>query len=358
MKAGKIKIIDLTGLLYKQKKIVFCWLLIVIAHMLFAQSIDIGIFESTVASGQIDVKIRPDFDIAEDETVTAILYTIRWNDPLITINTEFIYPFFISPQGPPVEYNGYYYQVFGAVPVNAMAMNANQEYIASSFTYTNGDCARFEIIEDEWTQANNGNVYFEFLGEDVTGMIYNPVVELGSVGGVIEGGGTINLGESTGDLTLSDYTGNINIWQHRLDEGTWSDISFTAGLVSYSETPTIAGLWEYRCEVQEGTCPAEYSETAQVIVLDTIVSTRPGIESIENTVEIFSDGNIIYLKSTYSKRLKGKLTVYSLLGRKIFNENISEVKIYTVNPESHGIQIITFFDESTNKLYKEKVLLR
>ena len=55
-------------------------------------------------------------------------------------------------------------------------MNANEEYLISTFTYTNGECVNFEIIEDEWTQANNGNVYFEFMGVEVTGIIYEPLV--------------------------------------------------------------------------------------------------------------------------------------------------------------------------------------
>lgn len=358
MNAGYIGRIFFVKRLVKQKKIIICLMLVVFVHTLFAESIDIGIFESTVTSGQIDIKIRPDFDIAEDETITAILYTIRWNDPLIMISTEFIFPFFIAPQGAPVEHNGYYYQIFAAVPVNSQAMLANEEYIASSFTYTNGECSHFEIIEDDWTLANNGNVYFEFLGEDVTGIIYEPLVEFGSAGGIVEGGGTINLGESTGTLTLSAYVGNINIWQRRLNEGTWSDITLTSGLVNYSETPSSAGLWEYRCAVQEAACPVDYSEAVQVIVLDTIVSTWKAIELKGYKIDIYCDGNDIHLKGPYLKSLEGELMVYNLLGQKIFEKNISEIKTYTANLDFHGIHIVTYFDESTNKLYKEKILLK
>ena len=140
--------------------------------VLQGNQIDIGIFKSTSVPKKIEIRIRPDFNISSIQTLTGILYTVRWDDPTISITTQNIFPFFVAPQGSPVLYNGHYYQVFAAVPMIAMAMNANQEYLASSFTFTNGDCSTFEIIEDEWTQANNGNVYLELVGTEVTGIIY------------------------------------------------------------------------------------------------------------------------------------------------------------------------------------------
>lgn len=333
-------------------------LLVLFAQVLFAQSIDIGIFKSTINSDQIDIKIKPDFDIADDETVTAILYTVRWNDPELIINTEFVFPFFLSPQGDPEEYNGYYYQVFAAVPVNALALMANQEFIASSFTFINGDCASFEIIEDGWTQVNNGNVYFEFLGGDVSGIIYAPIVNLGSVGGIIAGGGNINLGESTGLLTLSDFTGNINIWQRKIDDGVWTDLPSTSGLVSYSEIPTNAGIWFYRCETQLGECAPDYSEPAQVVVTDTITSISEGSFLNGNNIKFFASANTINLERQDSEMLKGIVQVYNLQGQKIFENNISKIRSYSFNPLVHGIIIITFYDESSRKLYKSKILLK
>lgn len=351
------EIVDLAVLLIKQKQIIFSLIFVFVVNIMFAENIDVGIFESTVTSGQIDIKIRPDFDITEDETITAILYTVRWDDPSITFTTEFIFPFFISPQGSPEEYNGYYYQVFAAVPINAQAMEANEEYNASSFTYTDGECALFEIIEDEWTQANNGNVYFEFLGEDVTGIIYEPIVEFGSAGGIVEGGQTINLGETTGNLTLSFYLGNINSWQKRLNEGSWNNIASTSGLINYSEIPSSAGNWEYRCEVQQGSCPVAYSEAALVIVLDTITGISD-FEQNENTIEIICIEKTIHLNKINSEKLEGITRVYNISGQNIFEINISEIKTYSFKLDVHGIFIVTYFDKSTNKLHKEKVILK
>lgn len=341
-----------------QKRITIFLFLVLFTHILKAQSIDIGIFQSTDNTDQIDVKIKPDFDIADDETITAILYTVRWNDPDLVINTEFVFPFFLSPQGEPEEFDGHYYQVFAAVPVNAIALMANQEFIASSFTFTNGDCASFEIIEDDWTQANNGNVYFEFLGEDVTGIIYESIVELGSGGGIVIGGGNINLGESIGLLTLTDFTGSINIWQRKIDDGVWNDLPSTSGLVSFSEIPTSAGIWHYRCEIQLIECAPVYSEPAQVLVTDTITSISEGSFLNRNKIEFFASANTINLKRQDSEILDGIVQVYNLQGQKIFENNISKIGSYSFNPPAHGIMVVTFYDKSSRKLYKSKIFLK
>ncbi len=239
-------------------------------NTIFANQIDIGIFESQTIPDQIEVKIRPDFNIQANETVTAILYTVRWNDPSISITAQYIYPFFVAPQGAPVEYNDYYYQVFAAVPMIAIPMNANEEYLVSSFTYTNGECANFEIIEDEWTQSNNGNVYLEFIGVEVTGIIYEPDVSFGSTGGIISGNDTIFFGNTTGPLNLYLYNGNILTWQRKINNGNWYDIPGTTGLDVFEETPTGTGLWKYRVKVQYNSCPEVFSDSLELIVVTTI----------------------------------------------------------------------------------------
>jgi len=142
---------------------------------LFADQIDIGIFESATP-GKIEVRIRPDFTIEADETVTGILYTIRWSDPTIVITTlDVIYPFFISYDGSPVLDNGFYYQKFVAVPFIPVgtAIPAGSERVISSFSYTGSTGAYFELIDNYWTQQNNGGPYLEFMGVPSTGIIYH-----------------------------------------------------------------------------------------------------------------------------------------------------------------------------------------
>lgn len=235
-----------------------------------ANQIDIGIFASSTVPKKIEIRIRPDFNISSIQTVTGILYTVRWDDPSIAIATQYVSPFNLAPQGAPVFYNEYYYQVFAAVPMTPMAMNANQEYVISTFTYTNGDCAKFEIINDSWTQSHNGNVYFELVGLEVTGIIYQPNVLLGSLGGSISGGDTTYLGNSTSVMTLSGYNGSIITWQRKVNDGSWTNISGTAGIVSYSEIPLTMGDYYYRASVQNGTCSGMFSEVLFILVVADI----------------------------------------------------------------------------------------
>ena len=251
------------------KKIIFILIITGIGQFSIGQNIDIGIFESAIPD-KIEVKLRPDFQIDPIETISGILYTIGWDNPTIVITIDYIFPYFVAPQGPPVFDNGIYHQVFAAVPFNpvGITINPGDEILVSSFSYTGGDCAYFEIIEDVWTAANNGDYYCEFLGLDVTGIIYEPIVNLGSEGGFVDGSGTINLGQSTGILTLTDYSGTIIKWQKRLNGSAWVDILGTAGLTTYSEIPFLPGVWEYRAEVQKGTCPVDFADPAVVIVLD------------------------------------------------------------------------------------------
>lgn len=263
-------------------------------NLLYADQIDIGIFESTEIPGQIDIKIRPDFDIYTPQTITAILYTLRWDDPSLIITTQSFYPFFINPIDQPEEYNGYYYQSFAAVPFISIALDANQEILASSFTYTNGECATFEIIEDEWTAVNNGNVYMEFIGSDVTGIIYMPIINFGSIGGYVTGNDTINLGNTTGPLNLINYQGNILTWQRKIDENPWVDIPGTSGLSAYSETPSTIGSYSYGAKVQNGTCPELFSQIFTIQVISNNEFSLDIKVFLEGNFEVNQMGNALY----------------------------------------------------------------
>jgi hypothetical protein len=82
-----------------------------------------------------------------------------------------------------------------------------------------------------------------------------------SEGGSISGNASIIYGSSTGALNLSGYTGTILKWQRRFGtDGSWVDISNTNAVLS--ETPTSAGTWFYRAQVQSGVCNPDFSDPA------------------------------------------------------------------------------------------------
>ncbi len=90
-----------------------------------------------------------------------------------------------------------------------------------------------------------------------------------SVGGSISGASSICLGSATGDMTLSGNVGTVTKWQKSRDGGGWVDISRTE--ITYSETPSLAGTWEYRAEVRSGACDAVFSSSHTVTVAPVTV---------------------------------------------------------------------------------------
>jgi hypothetical protein len=91
------------------------------------------------------------------------------------------------------------------------------------------------------------------------------VVDPTSVGGTISGGTTpLCIGSATGNMTLSGHTGSVTRWEKRVDGGGWTSIANTA--VTYSETPSGAGTWEYRALVTSGICTGVYSSVRTIVV--------------------------------------------------------------------------------------------
>ncbi|PLW93298.1 MAG: hypothetical protein C0592_06465, partial [Marinilabiliales bacterium] len=91
------------------------------------------------------------------------------------------------------------------------------------------------------------------------------VVDPLSVGGAVAGTNTqICLGDPTGTMTLSGYTGTIVKWQKRVDGGAWTDIANTTN--TYGEVPVSAGTWDYRVEVQSGSCGSAFATEFTVVV--------------------------------------------------------------------------------------------
>jgi gliding motility-associated-like protein len=97
-----------------------------------------------------------------------------------------------------------------------------------------------------------------------TEVTVNPVAN----GGSLSGRSTpIELGQSTGIITLSGYSGTVARWQKRLGAGSWTDVSNTSA--TYSTTPNVVGTWEYRAQIQSGTCTDVNSSSLSIQVLSS-----------------------------------------------------------------------------------------
>jgi hypothetical protein len=125
------------------------------------------------------------------------------------------------------------------------------------------------------TATNNGQT-LQVTGITTTSKISNCGVSFtqnvilsvspASVGGSVSGSQTtICVNTTTGTLILgSGYVGTIVQWEKRLGSGSWATIANTT--TTYSESPAVAGVWEYRALVQSGICPVVYSSSFAVTV--------------------------------------------------------------------------------------------
>ena len=218
-------------------------------HWASANQIDIGIFESSTP-GKIEVRIRPDFTIYGAQTITAILYTLRWTDETIVITTlDNIAPFGVAFDGPPVLDEGYYYQKFWAVPMSPVGSTipAGSERLISSFAYTGSDDACFELIENAWTEEHNGGPSIELTGIDYYGIIYAPFAPIPC---------TISL-TCPGDISVAPASGECGAtvtYTTPVAGGDCSDVTIvqTAGLPSGSYFPSGTTTNSFQAISSEG----------------------------------------------------------------------------------------------------------
>ncbi|MBK7215164.1 MAG: hypothetical protein IPH88_18120, partial [Bacteroidales bacterium] len=67
-------------------------------------------------------------------------------------------------------------------------------------------------------------------------------VNPGSVGGSINGGGTIYEGISTVNLQLIGYSGNILYWQKQFNQGEWTTIPLTSSNIPETDNGVGHGI--------------------------------------------------------------------------------------------------------------------
>jgi hypothetical protein len=231
------------------------------------EKVDAGIFAGLTADTLI-VRVRPGYQIAGQPLTNAQL-TIKWSEASPVASLQWLSTAIgLYPQGPVFTADGFRYQVYGSFGGTTLNWNAGQEYpvLKVKTGSVSGDCTEFEIAQDDWTLANNGDYYLEIVGEDRTGIRYVPSVNFGSEGGYVDGDTVIYLGNTTGPMTLENYNGNILGWERRINQGQWLPLDGTAGMTAYEDTPTLPGSWMYRARVQKAGCDPQYSDPATVTV--------------------------------------------------------------------------------------------
>ncbi|MEI6347919.1 MAG: T9SS type A sorting domain-containing protein, partial [Bacteroidota bacterium] len=101
-------------------------------------------------------------------------------------------------------------------------------------------------------------------GTDQFSLSKTIVVSPTSVGGNINGSGSVCTGNDSGTLTLINQTGSVVKWQKSITPfSSWSDISNTA--TTYTSGALIQPT-QFRAVVQSGSCNIEYSTPASIQV--------------------------------------------------------------------------------------------
>ncbi len=141
--------------------------------------VDITLVES--APGELEVRVRP--DAAFDELFSALVFTIRWDAASgASLGNESQQPpvngyMSINKSGGEVDDGGYRYQIFAGFGFSTLAAvgtgwGPGVEYPLMTVPVLSGSSS-FQIVNDAWTGANNGNYYVSLNGVDRTGAIYS-----------------------------------------------------------------------------------------------------------------------------------------------------------------------------------------
>ncbi len=129
--------------------------------------------------GRVEVRLRPDADF--DGLVSSVLFTVRWDAASDAHMGTFSQPGNTGQYVPLIrsggeeDANGFRYQIFASVSLTPMqwveeTWTAGEEYVIARIA-TSGT-AVFELVEDDWTDINNGDYYVSLNGVDTTGDIY------------------------------------------------------------------------------------------------------------------------------------------------------------------------------------------
>ena len=160
-----------------------------ILKYLFAVVFTFAMFEGAVMAQGIHVDIgvqhletdQIQIWLISDSTWTGYLssiqWTLRWDEVSTATLSDLVASSSVAfldglPQsGPTGDANGYHHALFSAVPgQNATSFIADVPLLLGTFNVTNGP-GNFEIADDAWTLANNGDYYISLNGQPSTGEI-------------------------------------------------------------------------------------------------------------------------------------------------------------------------------------------
>lgn len=130
--------------------------------------IDLGIFRS--ATDEVEVRMRPNFNISGSQAFSEIRFTLRW-PATISVNitgVELIHPYNLDyAPNSLVTFGGYKYQTFifqSSLYENfTEPINAGEEVVISRINHTGGSNFIFGLMDATSTVLPNTDYFFEFI---------------------------------------------------------------------------------------------------------------------------------------------------------------------------------------------------
>lgn len=161
----------------KMKKWIFLPAFLYVLHVSAQPMLDIGIFNNPLNSNKLEVRIRPSENIV-DGVYSAGVFTIRHP---VSYGVTLVAPSALN--APLFNYNLanqgtdgiYQYYSFSFTSPNLVNWTAGVSYPIAIIQISSGASAgtgTFEIVNNAWTAANNGNVYQELNGGLAAGFIF------------------------------------------------------------------------------------------------------------------------------------------------------------------------------------------
>ncbi|HPI08959.1 MAG TPA: HYR domain-containing protein [Saprospiraceae bacterium] len=161
------------------RKCIFLLALLYASFLSAQTTLDIGIFNNPPNSNRLEIKIRPNQNVVNG-VYSAGVFTIRFPAsygvalvaPSNLNSTLFNYN--LANQGTDGTYQYYSFSFVSPYTVNWTAGVAYTIAIVEIVSGSSGGMGTFEIGNNAWTAANNGDIYQELNGVAASGTIYQP----------------------------------------------------------------------------------------------------------------------------------------------------------------------------------------
>jgi hypothetical protein len=150
------------------------FLLCLTISALKAQQISAGIFHA--GDSTLEVRLRAS-DTVPALPLSNIVFTVRWLDAYgVGLGDPSSAAYSIEKQGIERTSGSYRYQKFAAATAQTLNWSANTQISVMTVPVrqTGSGSGSFELADDSWTAANNGEYYAEIAGLDRTGSLFQP----------------------------------------------------------------------------------------------------------------------------------------------------------------------------------------